>query len=224
MRFCVKNKLDAILQIVVPILKKDYLISIVEDINKCLQDNIPKHDYANFMKQINVMGCEKKKCFYFLFKPEYQVLREDMIEKLRNYPVLRSRILLFSDIKSTKDLRDFIDRYVQRITWHLYRMYRTRNAIIHSGEVPHNLKYLGEHLHAYVDSTVNEFIVKLSGTIPFDSIEDVIVDVKFAVDNIDATIAKNENISDKIINLLIHPEIGHIMHCEQHDETMDNDI
>ena len=67
---------------------------------------------------------------------------------------------MFEDIKTTKDLKQFIDRYVQRVTWHLYRMYRARNAIIHSGEVPHNLRYLGEHLHSYVDSTLTEFIVK----------------------------------------------------------------
>lgn len=214
------SKLEAVLKIVVPILKKDYLTSVVNDIDRCLQDNISKKDYKDFMNQISEIGCEKKKWFYLLLKPEYQNLRKELIGKLGNYPVLRSRILMFEDMKNTKNLKEYIDKYVQRITWHLYRMYRTRNAIIHSGDVPHNLKYLGEHLHAYVDSTINEFIMKLSGSIPFESVEDVIVDMKFAIDNLDGILSKKEDIDDKIINILIHPEIGNVMHCEQHVDTV----
>lgn len=215
------SKLDAVLKNVVPILKKDYLTSIVNDIDECLQNNISEQDYKSFMERINETGCEKKKCFYLLLKPEYQDLRKEIVAKLENYPVLRSRILMFEDMKTTKNLKEFVDRYVQRVTWHLYRMYRTRNAIVHSGDVPRNLKYLGEHLHSYVDATVKEFIVKLSGSIPFESVEDVIVDIRFAIDNLDNAIGKNTNIDDKIINILIHPEIGSVMHCEQHLEEMD---
>ena len=197
------------------------MTSIVNDIDECLQNNISEQDYKSFMERINETGCEKKKCFYLFLKPEYQDLRKEIVAKLENYPVLRSRILMFEDMKTTKNLKEFVDRYVQRVTWHLYRMYRTRNAIVHSGDVPRNLKYLGEHLHSYVDATVKEFIVKLSGSIPFESVEDVIVDIRFAIDNLDNAIGKNTNIDDKIINILIHPEIGSVMHCEQHLEEMD---
>mgnify|MGYP007121799869 CR=1 FL=1 len=76
-------------------------------------------------------------------------------------------------------------------------MYRTRNAIVHSGEVPRNLKYLGEHLHSYLDSTANEFIVKLAGDIPFSSREDVITDVKFAIANLDSILEKDALIKRK---------------------------
>ena len=99
------------------------------------------------------------------------------MDELKNYPVIRSRVSMLGDIKTTKNLKGLIDKYVQRIIWHLYRMYRTRNAIIHSGEIPANIKYLGEHLHSYVDSTVTEFIAKLSGDIPFESVENVMVDI-----------------------------------------------
>lgn len=202
------SKLDAVLKIVIPILKKDYLTSIVNDIRDCLQNNISEQDYNSFIEQVSETESEKKKWFYLMLKPEYCNLRKEIVDKLENYPVLRSRFLMFEDIKTTKDLKQFIDRYVQRVTWHLYRMYRARNAIIHSGEVPHNLRYLGEHLHSYVDSTLTEFIVKLSGNIPFESVNDVIVDIRFAIDNLDNVMEKNVNINDKIINVLVHPEIG----------------
>lgn len=41
-------------------------------------------------------------------------------------------------------------------------MYRTRNAIIHSGEDIDNLKALGEHLHSYVDEILYEIIIQLA--------------------------------------------------------------
>lgn len=95
-------------------------------------------------------------------------------------------------------------------------MYRTRNSIIHSGEVPHNIKYLGEHLHSYVDTTLSEFIIKLSGDIPFDSTNNVIIDVKFANERIESSLEKEQEVDEKIVDMLIHPEIGYTMHCKEH--------
>lgn len=95
-------------------------------------------------------------------------------------------------------------------------MYRTRNAIIHSGEVPHNIKYLGEHLHSYVDSTLSEFIVKLSGDIPFETTNNVITDIKFATGRLESILEKEQKIDENIVDILIHPELGYVMNCKDH--------
>lgn len=214
------SKLEAVLKVVVPILKKDYLISMINNINECMKSNMTEQSYNRIMEEVTEVGCEKKKGFYLLLLPKYNDLRKELMDELKNYPVIRSRVSMLGDIKTTKNLKGLIDKYVQRITWHLYRMYRTRNAIIHSGEIPANIKYLGEHLHSYVDSTVTEFIVKLSGDIPFESVENVMVDIKFAVDNLENAITKERDIDEKIVNILIHPEMGAVMHCEEHTKEM----
>ena len=214
------SKLEAVLKVVVPILKKDYLISMINNINECMKSNMTEQRYNSIMEEVTEVGCEKKKGFYLLLLPKYNDLRKELMDELKNYPVLRSRVSMLGDIKTTKNLKGLIDKYVQRITWHLYRMYRTRNAIIHSGEIPANIKYLGEHLHSYVDSTVTEFIAKLSGDIPFESVENVMVDIKFAVDNLENAITKERDIDEKIVNILIHPEMGAVMHCEEHTKEM----
>ena len=95
-------------------------------------------------------------------------------------------------------------------------MYRTRNAIIHSGEVPSNIKYLGEHLHSYVDSTLYEILIKLSNDTAFKSVSNVITDIKFATNNMDNILSKEQPLTESIINKLIHSEIGYVMHCDQH--------
>ena len=97
-------------------------------------------------------------------------------------------------------------------------MYRTRNAIVHSGDDPTNLKYLGEHLHSYLDSIANEFIVKLSGDIPFRTREDIITDIRFAVSRLDSYLEKDIPIDEELINALMHPEIGYAMHCDSHTQ------
>lgn len=213
------SKIGPVLDVVLPILKKDYLVAQIQDFNKNLNDNLRKEDYEYILSEIKVAGCEKRKIFQLIFLEQYKDLRTEVLTKLANYPVLRSRLCLLSSMNTTKKLNTMICAYVQRVKWHIYRMYRTRNAIVHSGEVPRNLKYLGEHLHSYLDSTANEFIVKLAGDIPFSSREDVITDVKFAIANLDSILEKDAPINEKIIDVLIHPEIGYIMNCEDHLRT-----
>lgn len=213
------SKIGPVLDVVLPILKKDYLVTQIQDFNKNLKDNLRKEDYEYILSEIKAAGCEKRKIFQLIFLEQYKDLRTEVLTKLANYPVLRSRLCLLSSMNTTKKLNTMICAYVQRVKWHIYRMYRTRNAIVHSGEVPRNLKYLGEHLHSYLDSTANEFIVKLAGDIPFSSREDVITDVKFAIANLDSILEKDAPIDEKIIDVLIHPEIGYIMNCEDHLRT-----
>lgn len=210
------NKFEYVLKNVVPILKKEYLSIIINNVKECLEENLSDEKYNEILNFVEEIGCDNKKLFYLLLLPKYVESRNKMYRILGNYPVLRSRIALIAELNTTKKVKEYIETYTQRVTWHLYRMYRTRNSIIHSGDVPHNIKYLGEHLHSYVDTTLSEFIIKLSGDIPFDSTSNVITDVKFAVERIDSILGKEQEIDNNIVDILIHPEIGHTMHCEKH--------
>lgn len=210
------NKFEYVLKNVVPILKKEYLKTIINNIIDCLKENLSDDRYNEIIDLVSEIGCDNKKIFYLLLLPKYKEARNRIYEILGEYPVLRSRIALISELNTTKKLKEHIEKYTQRVTWHLYRMYRTRNSIIHSGEVPHNIKYLGEHLHSYVDTTLSEFIIKLSGDIPFDSTNNVIIDVKFAIERIETILEKGQEVDEKIVDILIHPEIGYTMHCKEH--------
>ena len=210
------NKLGPVLDLVIPILKKDYLVTQIHELNKALRDNLSPSDYQYIYDKIAIEGCEKKKTFYLIYLDKYSDLRNELFEKLNSVPLLRSRICLLSSATSTKKLNAAVSGYAQRIKWHMYRMYRTRNAIVHSGDVPNNLKYLGEHLHSYLDATANEFIVKLSGEIPFSTREDIITDLNFALSRLESCLEKDTPIDEKIINVLIHPEISYTLNCEDH--------
>ena len=71
-------------------------------------------------------------------------------------------------------------------------------------------------MHSYLDSTANEFVVKLSGDIPFRTREDIITDLKFALARLENCLKQENLIDENIIKLLIHPEIGYTLNCENH--------
>lgn len=210
------SKFGPVHALVVPILKKDYIVTQILEFHRGLKDNLSSEDYQYIFDKITTPGCEKKKTFYLVYLGEYADVRTELLEKLSSFPLLRSRLCTLSSINTTKKLNSVVSAYSQRISWHLYRIYRTRNAIAHSGDIPDNLKYLGEHLHAYLDATANEFICKLSGEIPFSTREDIITDITFALSRLEKIFKKDVPIDENIINTLIHPEIGYAMHCDSH--------
>lgn len=205
------SKLGPVLDLVLSVLKKDYISLQIEELSKALKDNLSKDDYDYVLNKITTIGCEKKKIAHLVYLREYADLRQELYGKLSAFPVLRSRICLLSSSTTTKKLNVPIAAYVKRINWHLYRMYRTRNAIVHSGEIPSNLRYLGEHLHSYLDSTANEFIVKLSGDIPFHTRENIITDLKFALSRLDSYLEKDVEIDENIINVFLQPETSYVL-------------
>jgi len=211
-----ESKIDNVMKIVIPILKKDYISEMVEDIYENIKVNIKYDSLKSILTKVEEEGCYKKRILYIIWLDKYKDLREELTSKLYDYPVIRYRIAQLSNISSTKYLREFIRRYEKRVTWHLYRMYRTRNGIIHSGEIPKNIKQLGEHLHSYVDSTVNEFAVKLSGVIPFSSVNDIIVDLEYANSNFEKMLDSDKKIDEDAIKTILHPELGYMMNCKEH--------
>jgi hypothetical protein len=92
---------------------------MINNINECMKSNMTEQSYNRIMEEVTEVGCEKKKGFYLLLLPKYNDLRKELMDELKNYPVIRSRVSMFGDIKTTKNLKGLIDKYVQRITWHL---------------------------------------------------------------------------------------------------------
>lgn len=164
---CVSNpdssKIEQVKSVAVPILKRDYLASLFNDITENIKKIISEEEFQNLLKDIPDCEKEYEKIACLILLPTYTKKLDSFVDCLVNYPVLRTRILnLHDNCKSRSELYNLANRYARRITWHLFRLYRARNSIVHSGKRPIDLKDLGEHLHAYVDCLVNEIIVKLS--------------------------------------------------------------
>ena len=71
--------------------------------------------------------------FSVLFLSDWSEERDGLYEKLDRDPLVRNRLFEISGLNSGKKLQKRILEYGDRISWHIERMYRTRNSIVHSG-------------------------------------------------------------------------------------------
>ncbi len=158
------KKGDQVKKQLIPILQKDYLISIFEDIDHNLETILSTEAYRSLLDTIEEdVSSSSRKIAMFLLLEKYEERVDDFVDFLVNYPVLRTRIIEIRDHYHMRNkLFSASEKYAQRVSWHLSRIYRVRNKIIHSGKTPNDIKDLGEHLHEYVDHIIIEIIVLLS--------------------------------------------------------------
>ena len=98
---------------------------------------------------------------------------------------------------------DLSVQYAQRLKWHLYRLYRVRNGIVHAGDKSRHIQVLGEHLHIYCDGIIMELISKLASEVSFVTIQDVLVDTKLLISSKEDWFKDNGEFSRKDISYLI---------------------
>ena len=84
----------------------------------------------------------------------------EIINSLDNYPLLIYRLELFSQqvFINSKTIYEYLQRHKKRIRWHIMRIYRNRNMIVHSGSYMPYLSIIIENLHFYVDVLFNTLI------------------------------------------------------------------
>lgn len=178
------SKINEIEKKLIPILQKEYIVMIFKELDENLRENLTADQYSEILDSIE--GSDNKyKIAALVVLNEYDELRKKLNTYLSSFPILRSRIANINSICHRRcDMKDDLDRFTRRVTWHLIRLYRTRNSIIHSGEIADNLKLLGEHLHSYVDVCILEIIVSLIFEKHLCTIDNVLINDIFQMESI----------------------------------------
>lgn len=198
------SKIAEIERKVLPVLKKDYIHTLVHETQKYILKNVSKKDLNKFISN-NSLDDEKYWLHKIIFYSKYSDARQELYTLLADFPLIRSRIGQLNEnyVRRENILKD-VERYSKRIEWHLRRLYRTRNAIIHSGETPEHLKQLGEHLHSYVDGCLLEIAVALASQPNLSTIDNVIIDVQMESEATMKLLRKKGSIEDEEIELLFN--------------------
>lgn len=197
------SKITEIEKKVLPILKRDYLHSLIDELERNLKDNFSNAELNTIQK---MMKAEDQQDWlkFALFLPEYDEVRTKLYTLLKDYPLLRSRVSQFySDFSDKQNLLAELERFTRRISWHLKRLYRTRNAIIHAGQNPTNLKSLGEHLHSYIDSCLVEIITLLATEEKLKTIDNVIIDIQLNEATIMRCLQPKEKVDKQAIAVIL---------------------
>lgn len=73
--------------------------------------------------------------------------------------LMRNRMYrLYQILHKHESILDFLTIHEQRLKWHVDRIYRTRNLIVHAGTSPDYLGTILENLHSYYDILINQLI------------------------------------------------------------------
>ncbi len=102
-----------------------------------------------------------------LLADENSDLLKEFIDIVKDNPLLIFRInMLWSNVFGTpQKLEEAIKRHTERVEWQIYRIYRTRNLIMHSGANNEGIRLLIQHLHNYLITIVHLLIYDLKKNI-----------------------------------------------------------
>lgn len=84
----------------------------------------------------------------------------ELLASLQEYPLLVYRIKMFSEhiLCDSQSIYEYLHRHAKRIQWHIMRIYRNRNMIVHSGSYMPYRDMIVENLHFYVDVLMDTLI------------------------------------------------------------------
>ena len=176
-----KSKIERIIEVVSNVLKCDWLDNVLIDLDKNLKCNIPdKYNELLVLVNDDTAHSSVEKLIHIIYDDKYEDIRKSLYSELSDFPVISYRINKFhKDFEKPNGITKEITKYCRRVGWHLYRLYLTRNLIVHSGQRPKHIQILSEHLHYYVDALLLEIIYAFIKKPNIASIENVLTEIMF---------------------------------------------
>lgn len=142
------------------VLNRDYLYSNIEqllkDIECCITCNMEE-----VLQSVGVSDLDRvEKMCLVLSLEQYKAERDFVLTKLVDYPLLQFRICFFSEkvFKDSESIYNYLFRHTKRIQWHIMRIYRNRNMIVHDNSCMPYINQIVENLHFYVDTLISTLI------------------------------------------------------------------
>jgi hypothetical protein len=157
-----RDTITTVLECSIPLLCRKYLLKLVCALRKDIK-HLLLSPWREAQKRRG--SDEPELCFLLrvLVTDDCKDLRDTLYGACTHNPLLRHRISRIRDTLLSRDLaRDAINDHERRVRWHIQRMYRVRNALVHAGmiEVPF-IDQLVENLHGYVDAVFQEIVKRL---------------------------------------------------------------
>lgn len=151
-----KDRIVQISDILVPFLCLDYYHKIIGYLTKSLieWDEVL---FKQILGEVSEGNGHKEKIAAFLCLKKYSDIRNTVYKKIvsEKYVLLQNRIYKLEKLfSSTENIITHLKVHEKRIKWHIDRIYRTRNLIVHAGNTPQYIDSLIENLHSYYDIMV----------------------------------------------------------------------
>ncbi len=198
------SRIDKIRNSILVIISNNYFKRVLVDICKNLKIVLKQDDFIDLISQVTEDGDELYKISCLIFLEPYKDVRDTLNENLKKSPNLRSRIAQLNELGgNVKRMYSVLDKYRIRVSWHLARLYRCRNSIVHSGEANFLIRLLIVHLHSYTDIIIDEFIENLTDDMGLKSVSDIIMYNQIKEEKIAKMLNKDEKINTNILTMLL---------------------
>lgn len=192
------NKIGQVEEKLIPILKYDYLSSLFSEVENMLIKSNCKKQYLEMIDQVG--SIEK----LFLLNTN-SIMVDELKKQIKGYPLLRYRLYTLSKTcTSKKELDKELSRYTKRVKWHLTRLYRTRNLIIHSSNSIYNLKMLCVHLCEYVEVTLQIIIATLVNYPQLHDLENIFFEISNNDYHINSIVNSNDPFTEEEVEKLFY--------------------
>ena len=172
-----KSKGESVKQALTEIIQRTYIVKRLKYLHNDMVANIKAFDKL-LIKQYDL---DKFDVFVEMLFDEQDTERLKAVEKtLEKNPLLRTRIFELVDkcLKNGEKIDAFLVNHLRKIEWHIERIYRTRNFLVHAGQEFWYEDMIVECLHNYVDFVVNYILVKTEAGEYIEDIADVVDEAK----------------------------------------------
>lgn len=201
-----EDKLSQVSETLLPVLGLNYYPSVFDNLSRQLEGALSTEDYSSILAKIEEGDTPRQKIASLVLHNKYDDLRMSLSDQLAQYPVIRFRFHILHQASSNhKSLLSPCTRYVDRVRWHISRIYRTRNAIVHSGETPAYIRNLGEHLHYYLDILLFECFNRLCNGTQLCKVEIALFDAYLSFESLKNRFSDKNNITFDDITELVEP-------------------
>ncbi len=157
-----EDKINTICNVLCSVLNRCYMYSQIEQLIRNIK-SCSELDIDSILSKItlnaNNLDCVEKTAL-LLTIDSYSQERDELISLLDSYPLLKYRVQLFANeiLKDSQSIYQYLQRHEKRVRWHIMRIYRNRNMIIHSGFYMPYRNMVIENLHYYVDTLLDTLI------------------------------------------------------------------
>ena len=140
-----------------------------------LWDDSDKADFLALFPQSNEDRLEPEDLINLLLLPEDDPKIVRLCQLCARHPLIlhrlfRTKTMMLDRPASVADNLEFTR---QNVMWQLQRIYRARNAIVHTGRAISQLPQLTQHLHCYLMKTIHSVLIELDRQRPW-SIRDAL--------------------------------------------------
>lgn len=157
-----EDRINTICNVLCSVLNRSYVYSLVEqlyrDISTC--SSISVDQLLGNVSPNDLKLDETERLALLLSLDDYDSQLITLKNSLVDYPLLLFRIDYYSKhvFVNSQTIYQFLLRHEKRVRWHIMRIYRNRNMIVHSGSYMPYRNLIIENLHYYVDALLDTLI------------------------------------------------------------------